>query len=137
LFPKNEWSPLAAREVIQEWTRAFTNRLYNHELNKEERIVHPLASNSISDMLAEFCDFNYVIIVAGYLLMLVYALYSQCRFDGCCSLGVESAVGLALAGVMTVTLSSVAGLGISTWLETEIHYKKYDNYFNLKAWHSF
>lgn len=66
-------------------------------------------------MLAEFCNFNYMIILLGYVLMLGYALYSQCRFDGCCSLGVESAVGLALAGVLTVTLSSVAGLGISTW----------------------
>uniref|UniRef100_A0A1I8BAJ4 SSD domain-containing protein n=1 Tax=Meloidogyne hapla TaxID=6305 RepID=A0A1I8BAJ4_MELHA len=111
-----DWSPLIAREIIQDWARAFTNKIYNHDLNKNgHRVVHSLASNSISDMLAEFCDFNYAIILAGYLLMLVYALYSQCRFDGCCSLGVESAVGLALAGVLTVTLSSVAGLGISTW----------------------
>ncbi|KAL3083635.1 hypothetical protein niasHS_008289 [Heterodera schachtii] len=28
------------------------------------------------DMLAEFCDFNYAIILAGYLLMLLYALMS-------------------------------------------------------------
>lgn len=70
-----------------------------------------------SDMLGEFCDFNYAIIFAGYLLMLLYALYSQCRFDGCCSLGVESAVGLALAGVLTVTVASIAGLGLATWSE--------------------
>uniref|UniRef100_A0A915NM73 SSD domain-containing protein n=2 Tax=Meloidogyne TaxID=189290 RepID=A0A915NM73_9BILA len=109
-----DWSPLTARDIIQDWARAFTDKIYNHDLNKNgHRVVHSLASNSISDMLAEFCDFNYAIILVGYLLMLVYALYSQCRFDGCCSLGVESAVGLALAGVLTVTLSSVAGLGVS------------------------
>ena len=72
---------------------------------------------NLQDMLSEYCNFNYLIIFAGYLLMLVYSLYSQCRFDGCCSLGVESAVGLALAGVLTVTLSSIAGLGISTWFD--------------------
>uniref|UniRef100_A0A183CJZ1 SSD domain-containing protein n=1 Tax=Globodera pallida TaxID=36090 RepID=A0A183CJZ1_GLOPA len=118
------WSPLVAKEVISTWARAFTNSLYNHEFNRagqlyieqEKRVVHPLASTSISDMLAEFCDFNYAIILAGYLLMLLYALYSQCRFDGCCSLGVESAVGLALAGVFTVTMASIAGLGLATWL---------------------
>ncbi|CAK5081698.1 unnamed protein product [Meloidogyne enterolobii] len=122
-----DWSPLTARDIIQDqtsvqdWARAFTDKIYNHDLNKNgHRVVHSLASNSISDMLAEFCDFNYAIILVGYLLMLVYALYSQCRFDGCCSLGVESAVGLALAGVLTVTLSSVAGLGISTWFD--IHF---------------
>uniref|UniRef100_A0A915N4H7 SSD domain-containing protein n=1 Tax=Meloidogyne javanica TaxID=6303 RepID=A0A915N4H7_MELJA len=109
-----DWSPLTARDIIQDWARAFTDKIYNHDLNKNGHcVVHSLASNSISDMLAEFCDFNYAIILVGYLLMLVYALYSQCRFDGCCSLGVESAVGLALAGVLTVTLSSVAGLGVS------------------------
>ncbi|KAL3080175.1 hypothetical protein niasHS_013847 [Heterodera schachtii] len=119
------WSPLVAKEVISAWARAFTDSLYNHAFNRRAghtyieqsaRVVHPLASTSISDMLAEFCDFNYAIILAGYLLMLLYALYSQCRFDGCCSLGVESAVGLALAGVFTVTMASIAGLGLATWL---------------------
>jgi len=47
-FAANEWSPFMAREVIQEWARTFTNHLSNHLLNKEERIIHPLASNSIS-----------------------------------------------------------------------------------------
>ena len=47
-FAANDWSPLAAKEIIQAWARAFTNELYNHELNRNQRLVHPLASNSIS-----------------------------------------------------------------------------------------
>lgn len=76
---KTTWSPLLAKEVISDWQRVFTESLYNHKLNfelnshngksVERRIVHPLASTSISDMLAEFCDFNYRIIFAGYFLM--------------------------------------------------------------------
>lgn len=66
-----------AKEVISAWQRVFTESLYNHKLNfklingekREHRIVHPLASTSISDMLADFCDFNYRIIFAGYFLM--------------------------------------------------------------------
>ena len=106
------------------WQRKFADSIYNHELNfktdedgdkEEHRIIHPLASTSISDMLAEFCDFNYSVIFAGYMLMLLYAVYSQLRWDGCCLLSVNSSTGLAFAGVLTVTLASVAGLGTSTW----------------------
>uniref|UniRef100_A0A915DJ56 SSD domain-containing protein n=1 Tax=Ditylenchus dipsaci TaxID=166011 RepID=A0A915DJ56_9BILA len=86
-----------------------------------ERIIHPLAGTSISDMLAEFCDFNYSIICAGYFLMLIYAVYSQIRWDGCCLLSVNSATGLAFAGVLTVTFASVAGLGTSTWFRIEFN----------------
>ncbi|KAL3070695.1 hypothetical protein niasHS_016969 [Heterodera schachtii] len=36
------------------------------------------------DMLDEFCDFNYAIILAGYLLMLLYALWLRyCRPLNC------------------------------------------------------
>ncbi|KAI1727569.1 patched family domain-containing protein [Ditylenchus destructor] len=116
------WSPLIAKEVIIAWQRKFTNFLYNHELNfKEQRIVHPLAATSISDMLGEFCDFKYSIIFAGYFLMLIYAVYSQLRWDGCCLLSVNSATGLAFAGVLTVTFASIAGLGISTWFGIEFN----------------
>lgn len=79
-----EWSPMMAREIIHEWQRAFTNSIYDHEFNfkkiktgkYEERVVHrtvhPLAAASISDILAEYCDFNYQIIFLGYLLMVSF-----------------------------------------------------------------
>ncbi|CAD5209040.1 unnamed protein product [Bursaphelenchus okinawaensis] len=126
-----EWSPLLAKDVVTAWQRAFTDTIYNHPLNfkvvngstdkVEHRVVHPLAATSISDMLAEFCDFNYGVIVIGYVLMLLYALYSQIRRESCCLLAAESAVGLAFAGVLTVTFASVAGLGLVTWFGVEFN----------------
>ena len=42
------------------------------------------------------------------------------RFDGCL-LSVNSAMGLACAGIFTVTFASIAGLGLSTWLGIEFN----------------
>lgn len=58
--PTLDWSPLQAKEIIGVWQRKFADSIYNHELNfktdedgdrEEHRIIHPLASTSISDML--------------------------------------------------------------------------------------
>ena len=55
-----EWSPKMAEEIVAEWQRQFTQSIYNHELNfhvesdgskTQKRIVHPLASTSISEMV--------------------------------------------------------------------------------------
>lgn len=137
-----------AREVIKLWQRKFTADIYNHDYNfvqsesnpderELRRTVHPLAAASISDILAEYCDFNYTIIIIGYMLMvcsiyivavtchsclfqLVYAIYSQVRCDNCL-LSSNSSVGLALAGVITVTLASIAGLGFVTWFGVQFN----------------
>uniref|UniRef100_F1KQC5 Protein patched 1 n=1 Tax=Ascaris suum TaxID=6253 RepID=F1KQC5_ASCSU len=126
----NLWNVTVAEEVIRTWQRNFTHNLYNHEWNfqrdasgnvkKEYRRVHPLASTSIADMLEEFCQFNYTIILIGYLLMLAYALHSQMRRHGC-MLSADSCMGLAFAGVLTVTFASVAGLGLATWFGIEFN----------------
>lgn len=76
-----EWSPSMAEKVISLWQREFTQSIYNHELNfkvdvdgsvTEKRVIHPLASTSISDMLAEYCNFDYRIILMGYFFMVCY-----------------------------------------------------------------
>uniref|UniRef100_A0A7E4ZZF6 SSD domain-containing protein n=1 Tax=Panagrellus redivivus TaxID=6233 RepID=A0A7E4ZZF6_PANRE len=124
-----------AAEIVSEWQRLFTQSIYNHELNfrtvsssdgaepvKElKRIIHPLASTSISDMLAEFCDFNYRIIFIGYVLMLVYAVYSQMRLDDRYLPKATSCMGLAVAGVLIVTFASISGLGLATWFGIEFN----------------
>jgi len=119
-----EWSPDIAEKIISAWQREFTQSIYNHKLNfkvdidgsiTEKRRVHPLASTSISDMLAEYCNFDYTIILLGYFFMLIYAIYSQFRCDSFCLMGVNSFVGLAFAGILTVTFASIAGLGLATW----------------------
>lgn len=55
-----------------------------------------------------------------YLLMLAYALHSQMRRHGC-MLSADSCMGLAFAGVLTVTFASVAGLGLATWFGIEFN----------------
>jgi patched 1 len=66
-------------------------------------------------MLTEFSQFNYSIIVAGYVIMIIYAAYTQMNWDGYW-FAVESTSCLAIVGVILVTFSSVAGLGLSTLL---------------------
>ncbi|GMR34260.1 hypothetical protein PMAYCL1PPCAC_04455 [Pristionchus mayeri] len=123
------WTTSAAEEVIVSWQRAYTQLLYKHKHNfetmedgseKERRTIHPLASTSIADMLEEFCQFNYTIILVGYGLMLVYAMVTQLRTERCLP-AAHSCMGLAFAGVVTVTFASVAGLGMATWFGIEFN----------------
>lgn len=119
------WSEQLAKQVIQHWQRNFTRMLYKHRANFdnegfERRIIHPLASTSIADMLQEFCQFNYKIIFVGYGLMLVYAIFTQMKRDGCLPSS-QSCMGLALAGVLTVTFASISGLGLATWFGIEFN----------------
>lgn len=46
--------------------------------------------------------------------MLIYAMQSQMRRNGY-MLAIDSYMGLAFAGVVTVTFASVSGLGLATW----------------------
>lgn len=48
-------------------------------------------------------------------------MYSQMRRDGFCLLSVNSSMGLAFAGVLTVTFASIAGLGLATWFGIEFN----------------
>ncbi|CAI4220957.1 unnamed protein product [Auanema sp. JU1783] len=119
------WNEEIAAEVIQAWQRNFTSRMYKHHDNfdnegNERRTIHPLASTSIADMLEEFCQFNYTIIFVGYGLMLVYAMMTQFKREGCLPAS-QSCMGLALAGVLTVTFASVSGLGLATWFGIEFN----------------
>ncbi|KIH48015.1 hypothetical protein ANCDUO_21919, partial [Ancylostoma duodenale] len=66
------WNPGWAEDVVFAWQRNFTKKIYGHEANQnpeENRVFHPLASTSITDMLEEFSQFNYTIIIMGYVLM--------------------------------------------------------------------
>ncbi|VDD89840.1 unnamed protein product [Enterobius vermicularis] len=122
------WSYGEAEKVITAWQRKFTQSLYDHKLNdeldpvtgKKHRRIHPLASTSIADMLEEFCQFNYTIILVGYLLMLLYAIHSQMKLHNC-KLATDSCMGLAFAGVLTVTFASISGLGFATWCGIEFN----------------
>ncbi|CAD5211462.1 unnamed protein product [Bursaphelenchus okinawaensis] len=106
-----------ANDIVQTWQRNFTKRIYDHKLNLEDsiRTLHPLASTSVADMLEEFSQFKFFVIFIGYVLMIIYAGYSQCRFDGFW-FSVDSSCQLAVVGVLLITYSSIGGLGFSTLL---------------------
>ncbi|CAD5215815.1 unnamed protein product [Bursaphelenchus xylophilus] len=106
-----------ANDIVQTWQRNFTKKIYDHKLNHDSNIrtLHPLASTSVADMLEEFSQFKFLIIFVGYVLMIIYAGWSQCRFDGCW-FSVDSACQLAIWGVLLITYSSIGGLGFSTLL---------------------
>uniref|UniRef100_A0A1I7Z3V5 SSD domain-containing protein n=1 Tax=Steinernema glaseri TaxID=37863 RepID=A0A1I7Z3V5_9BILA len=111
------WTPGKAHEVVQAWQRNFTKKLYEHRWNHEKegvRVVHPLASTSIADMLEEFSQFKFFVIIMGYFLMVLYAGWSQLEWDGWW-FSPTSTCGLSFIGVFLVTYSSIAGLGLSTF----------------------
>ncbi|KAF8360928.1 ptc-3 [Pristionchus pacificus] len=112
------WTRWHASNIIQTWQRNFTKNLYHHKANTQVegvRQFHPLASTSIADMLEEFSQFNYGIIIMGYILMLIYACFTQARIEGRW-LAIQSNVHLAIWGVVWVTFSSISGLGFATLL---------------------
>uniref|UniRef100_A0A0N4ULA9 SSD domain-containing protein n=1 Tax=Dracunculus medinensis TaxID=318479 RepID=A0A0N4ULA9_DRAME len=117
------WSPSKANEVVAAWQRNFTEKLYNHKWNDEKkniRLVHPLAATSIEDMLKEFSQFKFFVIFVGYLLMCIYAGWSQLKWDGWW-FAVDSCVELSILGVLLVTYASISGLGLSTWLDIQFN----------------
>ncbi|VDM38310.1 unnamed protein product [Toxocara canis] len=117
------WHPYMAHEIVTAWQRNFTKKLYDHPWNKQKehvRQVHPLASTSIADMLEEFSQFKFFVIFIGYLLMFIYAGWSQLKWDGCW-FAVDSCVGLGILGVLLVTYASISGLGLSTWFGIEFN----------------
>ncbi|MFH4977149.1 hypothetical protein AB6A40_003858 [Gnathostoma spinigerum] len=117
------WSKAKARAVVDAWQRNFTQRIYDHPWNHEKpnvRQIHPLASTSMSDMLEEFSQFKFFVIFIGYILMFIYAGWSQLRWDGWW-FAVESSVGLGIIGVLLVTYASISGLGLSTWMGIEFN----------------
>lgn len=63
-------------------------------------------------MFFRLVSFSYF--YSRYFLMLIYAMQSQMRRNGY-MLAIDSYMGLAFAGVVTVTFASVSGLGLATW----------------------
>uniref|UniRef100_A0A0N5A2S4 SSD domain-containing protein n=1 Tax=Parastrongyloides trichosuri TaxID=131310 RepID=A0A0N5A2S4_PARTI len=111
------WTRGVANDVVQAWQRNFTQKLYKHpeNLKKEnKRVFHPLASTSIADMLEEFSEFKFVIIIIGYVLMVIYAGFAQYDWNGHW-FSHKSTAAISFLGVLIITYSSIAGLGLATY----------------------
>jgi hypothetical protein len=74
-------------------------------------MFHPFGGTSMNDILEYYSRFNPGIILIGYVLMLLYAAFMLSDFR---DRGVRSSTGVAIAGVLLVTLASVSGLGCAT-----------------------
>ncbi|ETN74205.1 patched family protein [Necator americanus] len=66
------------------------------------------------------CPLSDLRFVLWAFFQLVYAIFTQMKRDGCLPSS-QSCMGLALAGVLTVTFASVSGLGLATWFGIEFN----------------
>ncbi|TNN64527.1 Protein patched 1 [Liparis tanakae] len=78
--------------------------------NSSQKVLS-FTSTTLEDILKSFSDVSVIRVASGYLLMLAYACLTMLRWDCAKSQG---AVGLA--GVLLVTLSVAAGLGLCSLL---------------------
>ena len=74
--------------------------------------IHPFSTTSLMDILAEFSQISVVRVALGYVLMLFYACMSLMKWSD----AVQSQSGVGIAGVLLVSLSVAAGLGMSSVL---------------------
>ena len=72
--------------------------------------VHPFSATSLMDILTEFSQVSVVRVALGYVLMLFYACMSLMKWSD----AVQSQSGIGIAGVLLVSLSVAAGLGMSS-----------------------
>ena len=75
--------------------------------NPKHQDIHLFTSTSLMDIMKSFSDVNVMRVSIGYLLMLVYAGYSLCKWNPTD----ESLSFLGIAGVVIIGLSVAAGLG--------------------------
>ncbi|XP_034728099.1 protein patched homolog 1 [Etheostoma cragini] len=78
--------------------------------NSSQKVLS-FTTTTLEDILKSFSDISVIRVASGYLLMLAYACLTMLRWDCAKSQG---AVGLA--GVLLVTLSVAAGLGLCSLL---------------------
>uniref|UniRef100_A0A0K0FYB0 Protein patched homolog 1 (inferred by orthology to a human protein) n=1 Tax=Strongyloides venezuelensis TaxID=75913 RepID=A0A0K0FYB0_STRVS len=117
------WSRGVANDIVQAWQRNFTQNLYKHPLNtikNKKRVFHPLASTSIADMLEEFSEFKFIMILIGYLLMVVYAGFAQYDWNDFW-FSHKSTAAISFLGVFIITYSSIAGLGLATYFGVQFN----------------
>ncbi|KAK7100530.1 hypothetical protein V1264_023464 [Littorina saxatilis] len=106
------WDKDAARLVLETWQRKFVT-LVNDINNATTRDnINAFSFTSLMDIMKDFSNISLTRIVIGYVLMLIYACISLMRWND----AVNSQSGIGMAGVMLVSLSVAAGLGICSVL---------------------
>uniref|UniRef100_A0A669B960 Patched 1 n=1 Tax=Oreochromis niloticus TaxID=8128 RepID=A0A669B960_ORENI len=97
------WNEEKAAAILEAWQRRVS-------ANSSQKVLS-FTTTTLEDILKSFSDISVIRVASGYLLMLAYACLTMLRWDCAKSQG---AVGLA--GVLLVTLSVAAGLGLCSLL---------------------
>uniref|UniRef100_A0AAX7UVN3 SSD domain-containing protein n=1 Tax=Astatotilapia calliptera TaxID=8154 RepID=A0AAX7UVN3_ASTCA len=107
------WNEEKAAAILEAWQRRYSEvRAVQHSVsaNSSQKVLS-FTTTTLEDILKSFSDISVIRVASGYLLMLAYACLTMLRWDCAKSQG---AVGLA--GVLLVTLSVAAGLGLCSLL---------------------
>ncbi|KAK7934278.1 hypothetical protein WMY93_005174 [Mugilogobius chulae] len=105
------WNEEKAAAILEAWQRKYSEAvLKSVSVNSSQKVL-TFTTTTLEDILRSFSDVSVIRVASGYLLMLAYACLTMLRWDCAKSQG---AVGLA--GVLLVTLSVAAGLGLCSLL---------------------
>ncbi|XP_033974134.1 protein patched homolog 1 [Trematomus bernacchii] len=105
------WNEEKAAAILEAWQRKYSEAVLQSVAANSSQKVLSFTSTTLEDILKSFSDISVIRVASGYLLMLAYACLTMLRWDCAKSQG---AVGLA--GVLLVTLSVAAGLGLCSLL---------------------
>ncbi|XP_056319428.1 protein patched homolog 1 [Danio aesculapii] len=105
------WNEDKAAAILEAWQRKYSEAVQQSVPVNSSQKVLTFTTTTLEDILKSFSDVSVIRIASGYLLMLAYACLTMLRWDCAKSQG---AVGLA--GVLLVTLSVAAGLGLCSLL---------------------
>ncbi|XP_066499783.1 protein patched homolog 1 isoform X2 [Hoplias malabaricus] len=101
------WNVDKAAAILEAWQRRYSEVVQQSvSINSSQKVL-TFTTTTLEDILKSFSSVSGIRIASGYLLMLAYACLTMLRWDCAKSQG---AVGLA--GVLLVTLSVAAGLGL-------------------------
>ncbi|KAF7669892.1 hypothetical protein LDENG_00100550 [Lucifuga dentata] len=105
------WNEEKAAAILEAWQRRYSEAVQQSVAANSSQKVLSFTTTTLEDILKSFSDISVIRVASGYLLMLAYACLTMLRWDCAKSQG---AVGLA--GVLLVTLSVAAGLGLCSLL---------------------
>ncbi|GFR79109.1 protein patched homolog 1 [Elysia marginata] len=109
-----DWSPDMAKLVLETFQRKFSmvvNQFANSSSPEPENL-HGFSFTTLMDIMKDFSNISVTRVVLGYVLMFIYACVSLLRWND----AVSSQSGIGMAGVILVSLSVAAGLGICSVL---------------------
>uniref|UniRef100_A0A8C8E0K4 Patched 1 n=1 Tax=Oryzias sinensis TaxID=183150 RepID=A0A8C8E0K4_9TELE len=105
------WNEEKAAAILEAWQRRYSEAVLQSVAANSSQRVLSFTTTTLEDILKSFSEISVIRVASGYLLMLAYACLTMLRWDCAKSQG---AVGLA--GVLLVTLSVAAGLGLCSLL---------------------